>query len=373
MTTPPDPNNPWSHNPGSQPDDVPPGYPPPYPPNPSDPAGGASPGAAYPGWTYPVGAYGPGGDYPGGHYRGWTPPVGAYGPPGPGEYPADLLVPHPYGGVGAWWSRLWAAFGRNWRALALIAVITSLLPALVYDVLLANVWDPPYTVVQHANGTSTLIMHWHAVWVIVVTGLAAGIVTTFVGALGSAAAVWTIVRQAAGAPAKLGAALRYGLYRFGRLGGILIVVAIMTLLGLVACVIPGLYVIVAASLVVPFAVFERGTSAIVSSFALVNRYFGSVLGRVLLTWLVGSVPAVVSLCIGGFTTIGTGGLAFNAFADLSTSSTSTSHSIGSTVISQVLSVPTTMFMIVATLATYAQMRSRDGWTTVADLSAALDR
>jgi TctA family transporter len=164
--------------------------------------------------------------------------------------------------------------------------------------------------------------------------------------------------------------LRYGLRRFGRLGGILVVVAIMTFFGIIACLIPGLYVIVATSLVIPCALFERGSSAIAGSFRLVNRNFGGVLGRVLLTWLLASVPSVVAYCFGGFSAAGNAGLAVDALAD---SSPSAADSIGSTVFSQILSVPTTMFVIAATLATYAQMRSREAWTSVADLNTALDR
>lgn len=68
--------------------------------------------------------------------------------------------------------------------------------------------------------------------------------------------------------------------------------------GLVLCILPGLYFLVSLSLLAPAATFERG-SPYARSFKLVNRNFGGALGRLILAWLVVAVFSCVVSLIGG--------------------------------------------------------------------------
>jgi hypothetical protein len=131
---------------------------------------------------------------------------------------------------------------------------------------------------------------------------------------------------------------------------------------LFACFLPGLYLGVAASLVVPFAIFDRGTGAISGSFRLVNRNFGAVLGRLVIMFLlVAAASFVVNLIVSA--------VAGGSMTTTTTANTGPSGGaiLGESVFSAIVSVPTTMFLIIGILMTYAQMRARAVPTTVHDL------
>jgi hypothetical protein len=346
--------NPGPQYPGQNPDAQYPGQPP-YP-------GAQYPGAQYPGGQYPGGQY-PGPQYPGQPYPDPYPsgPYGA-GTPYGGQvaYPADPLVPHPGGGFGAWWNTLWLAFARSWKQLLPIVALTSALPGMLLTIVGVELLSRSFTVVD--NGvTDDVTVHWGVFGAFVGLGVALGIVALFSGAIGWSGAMWLVTRQAAGAPATIGEALTFGARRCLRLGGLLVVVGLMVAAGLIACFLPGLYLAVAASLVVPFAIFDRGTSAIGGSFRLVNRNFGAVLGRLLIMYLlVGAVSGVINLIVstiaGGSATSTTTGTGPSAGA-----------LIGQAVFSAIVSIPTTIFLIIGILMTYAQMRARAIPTTAHDL------
>ena len=187
-------------------------------------------------------------------------------------------MPHPGGGFGAWWNTLWSAFARSWKQLLPIVAITSALPGIILAIVGVELLSRGFTVVDNGE-TGDVTAHWGVFGAFVGLAVALGIVALFAAAIGWSGAMWLVTRQAAGAPASVGEALAFGARRCLRLGGLLVVVGLMVAVGLVACFLPGLYLAVAASLVVPFVIFDRGTSAIGGSFRLVNRNFGAVLGR----------------------------------------------------------------------------------------------
>jgi hypothetical protein len=204
-------------------------------------------------------------------------------------------------------------------------------------------------------------VHWGTLGAFVGLGVVLGIVSLFASAIGWSGAMWLVTRQAAGAPASVGEALAFGARRCLRLGGLLVVVGLMVVVGLVACFLPGLYLAIAASLVVPFAIFDRGTGAISGSFRLVNRNFGAVLGRLVIMYLlVGAVSGVVNLIVSSIV----GGSMTNATANASPSAGAI---VGEAVFSAIVAVPTTMFLIIGILMTYSQMRARAVPTTAHDL------
>jgi hypothetical protein len=78
-----------------------------------------------------------------------------------------------------------------------------------------------------------------------------------------------------------------------------IVSVVMIFVGLILCVVPGLYFMVALSLFSFAVIFERGTVQIGRSFQLVNNNFGAALGRVALLSRMYIVISLVVSCISG--------------------------------------------------------------------------
>jgi hypothetical protein len=269
-------------------------------------------------------------------------------------------VPHPGGGFSAWWNAVWSAFARSWKQLLPIVALTSALPGIILTVVGVEALSRSFTVVDNGD-TNNVTVHWGELGAFTGLGIVIGIVALFAAAIGWSGAMWLVTRQAAGAPVSVREALAFGARRCLQIGGLLIVVALMVVVGLAACFLPGLYLGVAASLIVPFAIFDRGTGAISGSFRLVNRNFGAVLGRLLIMYLlVGAVSGVVNLIV-------------TAIAGGSTTTTTTDTGpsvgalIGEAVFSAIVSVPTTIFLIIGILMTYAQMRARAVPTTAHDL------
>jgi hypothetical protein len=104
----------------------------------------------------------------------------------------------------------------------------------------------------------------------------------FATAVAHAAAVWSVTSEAAGRPRSLGGALGYGLRNGFRLFGWSLLYGLLILAGTCACLIPGLYFVLAGCLYVPVALYRRGMNPIGTSLTLVNRNFGSALGRMIL-------------------------------------------------------------------------------------------
>lgn len=125
------------------------------------------------------------------------------------------------------------------------------------------------------------------------------VVTVLVSALGWAAGIWTVTQNAADQPADLASAFAAAFRRVGPMSGWYLLYALMVGVGLVACVLPGLYLAVAGSLFSFVVVFERGRNPIGRSFWLVHKAFGQVLGRVALLAVAAlGVSCVVGLCTG---------------------------------------------------------------------------
>jgi hypothetical protein len=345
---------------------TPPGYgqPPAYPPPP-----GTGPPPAYPPPeygqppAYPPPAYGlpPGYPPPGyGQPPDYSPPPGypppSYGPPpgyGPAGFPAaspgDVLVPAPAGGFTTWWVQLWAVFNRDWRGLLPIVLLTYSLPGALFAII--GNWN--HRIVRSGGGMS---MSW--------SGHGGGflldlllfwLVAAVLGAIGFAAATRYVTRRSVGATESLGDSLRYGLSRAGRLVPLFLLVGLMVLAGLALCVLPGLYLGVATSLVGAIALYESGPGVIGRSFRMVNANFGPVLGRLAaLVALLVALGGIVG-CVGGLLTGG-----------------GRAGTVISGVVFAVLEAPLTTLLVIGVLLTYTQIRAKTGPTDAPGLDRALD-
>jgi hypothetical protein len=309
-----------------------------------------------PAYPTPIG-YG----YPPG-YPGYRPGDSLLG--GPGHYPPDPndpLVTMVGQGFAGWFGRLRAVLARGWRSMLALVVIGWLVPGgLAIGAFVA--------VFASTSGTGRLDVPGPAIAAAVIVAACAMIVLQTAVLV---AIIWTVTKQAYGGPAPLSGALGYGFRRALPVIGWQFLAGLLTVAGLCACVLPGLYVMVATSLLVPIVVFERGAGNPISgSFRLVNRNFGAVLGRAAVLYaplfVVQIINQVIELATlrSNFPPPGTP-VAPPALA-LDTTQ------IVLTVVVFVVALVWQAVIAAGGLLTYAEMRARTAYTTTADLTRELD-
>ncbi|MGW5556387.1 hypothetical protein ACWER9_04065 [Micromonospora sp. NPDC003944] len=373
----PDPSDPSSPpgNPGqaAPPPGWGPGLPPAGPPSgPAGPPPGWDPaqgawGATPPpqGWAFPpTGGYPPGSGpylrqpwYPG-------PPVGWY-PPGHGFDPNDALVTPPGAGLGAWFNRCGGALRRGWRQLVPIMLLTQVLPAAVLSVLSLGLDPSAKWAAQAGSNPTPVLPDNFAVEVLslLVVLIGGSVVVGLVQAVGWASGTWVITRQAAGQPASLEAALRYGLRRALGLWGWTLLVSLLIGVGVCFCVLPGIYLAFALSMAGPVYLFERH-NPIGRSFRMFHDRLGLLLGRVALVAL---AVIVGTLIPGGLEGVGTSAFGTDPFASAGTA-------VGAVVvigITAVLALPAHLAQMIGLLVTYAEQRAHEAPVNTAGLAAEL--
>lgn len=373
----PDPSDPSSPAGGPGPAGPPPGWGPGMPPagpssGPAGPPPGWDPaqgswGAAPPpqGWAFPpTGGYPPGSGPYGGQPWYPGPPVGWY-PPGHGFDPNDALVTPPGAGIGGWFNRCGGALRRGWRQLVPIMLLTQVLPAAVLSVVSLGL-DPSAKWAAQAESTSTPALpdNFAAELLSLLVLLVGGsVVVGLVQAVGWAAGTWVITKQAAGQPASLEAALRYGLRRALGLWGWTLLVSLLIGVGVCFCVLPGIYLAFALSMAGPVYLFERH-NPIGRSFRMFHDRLGLLLGRVA---LVAAAVIVGTLIPGALEGIGTSPLGTDPFSSAGTAA-------GAVVvigITAVLALPAHLAQMIGLLVTYAEQRAHEAPVNSAGLAAEL--
>ncbi|MBQ1042702.1 hypothetical protein KBX03_09300 [Micromonospora sp. C72] len=334
----------------------PPGYPamPGYPTPPGYPTGAPQAGWTGPGYpAHPM----PGAAYPMaagyGAYAGWP----------SGIDPQDPLVNPPHAGIGPWFARCWAALRRGWRELLPIVLLTQVLPATVIGVLTLVV-SPDGQMTTTPDGAPALPDgFWAQTLGFYGAILFAGLIFGALQAMGWAAGTWVIARQAAGQPAGLGDAFRYGLSRALGLWGWTIVVSLLVTLGACFCLLPGLYVALALALFGPVHLFER-RDPVGRSWQMFHGRFGMVLGRVALVVAALAAATLLDVVLGGINVslfgvepMGAVGTAIGA--------------VTVTVLSALVATPTYLVQQVGLVVTYAEQRAQEGPVTAAQLAAEL--
>ncbi|MEV1107394.1 hypothetical protein AB0I95_01940 [Micromonospora sp. NPDC049751] len=334
-----------------------------------DPAQGAwgQPGGPPPqGWAFPpTGGYPPGAGPYGG--QPWYPgaPVGWY-PPGYGLDPNDALVTPPGAGIGGWFDRFWGALRRGWRQLVPIMLLTQVLPAAVLSVISFGLDPSPTWAAQAETDPSAGLPDNFAtsLLTLVVVLVGGSLLIGLVQALGWAAGSWVITQQAAGRPARLDAALRYGLRRAVGLWGWTLLVSLLIGIGVCFCVLPGIYLAFALSMAGPVYLFERD-NPIGRSFRMFHDRLGMLLGRVA---LVGAAVIIGTVVPGILESAGTGAFGEDPFA-------SPGPAVGVVVViavTAVLALPAHLAQLVGLLITYAEQRAHEGPVNGATLAAELD-
>ncbi|MGY0232035.1 hypothetical protein [Longispora urticae] len=272
----------------------------------------------------------------------------------------DPLVNPPHTGIDGWFRRIAAMFKRSWTSLLAIFAITQILPILatagigiVFAVALLDL--PAFGGGHPVDGEldddrflSTLLPMLGVVLIVI-------LVLTVLRSAGYAAATYAATRQAGGIPVRLGEALSYGFRRCLGLFGWQVVVALLTALGVLACILPGIYVYAATALVGPIFLFERGGSPINRSFSIFNNNLGRILGRLALL-----LVATVAVSFAGNVFDQIGAAAGDVTHDASAIITAGAISA---LLGLLLELPLAMLTFAGILLTYTEQRGYEGATT----------
>ncbi|SCF29944.1 hypothetical protein GA0070216_10911 [Micromonospora matsumotoense] len=311
------------------------------------------------GWSYPA----PGGPYPG--YPpgggGGFPPGGGYPPYTAGAWgPEDPLVNPPYAGLEGWFARCTGALRRSWRTLLPLMLLTQVVPGVAVSLL--SLGMGPDATTLPADGSlpagylSDLVIYGVSVFLV---ALAFGVVQ----GVGWAGGTWVVARQAAGQPADLPGALRYGARRCLGLWGWMLVLGLLVGVGLCLCLLPGIYLAFALALAGPVYLFE-GQNPIGRSFRMFHDRLGMVLGRVALVALAVFLGSVL-----GGVVESVGILPFGT--DPFTAPGTAVGAVAVILVSAVLVVPVYLVQLVGLVVTYAEQRAQEGPVNVVRLVAEL--
>ncbi|MFI5832067.1 hypothetical protein ACIA5A_00105 [Micromonospora sp. NPDC051300] len=350
----------WPAQPGGPDQPAQHGTPPGWPAQQGMPSGWAAPdaggnwaagGPAYPG--YPM----PGATYP-------ALPVPG-GPPGwyPGLVPNDPLVTLPHEGVGGWFARCVGAVRRGWRQLLPIMLLTQAVPAAVISVL--SLFLVPAEPMGTGPDGAPVLPDGYLEQMLAFYGvvLLAALVFSPLQALGWGAGTWVVARQAAGEPAGIGGALRYGLRRALGLWGWTIVVSLLITVGACLCLLPGLYAGFAVALFGPVYLFER-QDPVGRAWRMFHKRFGTVLGRVALV-----VCALLAASVLDFVVSMVSGAAFGT--DPTAEPGTAAGAVTLALIGAAVAAPAYVAQLVGLVVAYAEQRAHEGPVNAARLAAEL--
>lgn len=264
-------------------------------------------------------------------------------PDGLGE---DPLVPADFSG---WMGKIVDVFARSWRPL----LVLQLMLAVPLTVLLG--------LFRRAAGTSTWLtadgsqLKLHLDHPGAAAGVIAGlaVVALLLGAAVQLASLWVVVRQAVGRECPLSAAFRFAANRLWPLIGWQIVAAVLISIGLIALVVPGIYLaVILVPLLLGVVGLERGG---------VKRCFELARGQSLA--LFGRCCTVFVIAL--------------AYSELTQVITAAVFGRGSTgwgtqLMSSVLELPLEIAGMAFLVVTYAEVRGRQQNTSSNDLARALE-
>lgn len=268
----------------------------------------------------------------------------------------------------SWWNAALGVVARSWRTMGLILLIGAVLPRW----LLGAYWllaSPD----RDASEAAFTDGDWGAAVDESLPGLPAAIVGAllglallYLGAVAAMAATRTAAAEAAGGFLSLGEAFGFGFGRGWRLWLWLLPAWATIAVGMLLCVLPGLWAAFALSLMVPAATFEHRRSPYARSVQLTHSAFWAALGRlIIVVMVVFAVNIVIGLL--GAVLAGVWSAVFSGWlASVFTVATEA-------VMALLLLVPM-IWVLAAALCTYAWLRGRREPVSATSLSAeAADR
>lgn len=266
------------------------------------------------------------------------PDFGRYGPSSL-DGPYDPLVPPPAGGLSVAWMRFNAVLRACSGRLMLIMLLTVAVPQVV-------MWWLINSMVDGATVAGNLVVPSDEAFTavaggVIVVALLLTLASLLFSALGWGAGIWTITQVASGREWSFGAAFAASARRLGPMFGWYLLYGVMVAVGLLLCVLPGLYLAAAGSMFSFVLVYQRGRAAMAESFRLVHRVFWPVVGRFLLVAGFMAAATFVVNCCTGFVTGDAEGTSPVALS-----------------VSSLADVPIYTIALVGLLLTYTQARAR---------------
>lgn len=281
--------------------------------------------------------------------------------------PDDPLVAPPYGGVNAWFARIVGVVRRGWRPILLILLVTQVVPATVLalgslaylDTFNSSpLFGPEADSLTQAEADAALRDLFGSIAVFVGVVLFAAVVLSLLQAAGYAAATWLMVRQAAGEPAGVGPAFRYGARRMFGLWGWTLLSGLIITAGVCLCFLPSIYFAYALSLAGPVYLFER-RNPIGRSWRLTHAN-SAVLGR---------IAIIAAVVVGGSMLVSVGQQVVLAISG--ETQVLSPLTVTLTVAVVLASLPATLVQVVSLVVTYAEQRVRETPWSTAHMTTAL--
>jgi len=259
------------------------------------------------------------------------------------------VVP-PGAGFSAWFAKLQEVGRRSWRSALLIMLLGAATPSALLSLLsgatnTVQFMNPSFDRPSDAfTGAGTAVAS-ALIMLVAVFGVA------FLTAAAWAAGIWALTREAAtGQQVSLGEAFRYGFRRALPLWGWTLLVSLIVVVGICACILPGVYFGFALSLYAFVVVFERGQNPVARSFRLTHLDFGPTLGRVALLFAVVVAYQVVLAVLAGLVGVTGAGIGGPVSPMLSAVTDA---------LSAVLGAPSDVLLLVGLYVTYAELRARE--------------
>lgn len=204
----------------------------------------------------------------------------------------DPLVTDTFEG---WWHASMDVVQRSWRTVGLVLLIGVVLPRWILGAFNNNVRAPEKDVVVTDWGV--FVREYSPGIAVGIIGAILALAALYVAGSAALGAVRTAAAEAAGGFLALGEAFSFGFKR-GRKFFLWLLLAWVTIsVGLVLCVLPGLWAIFALSLMAPAAVFEARRSPYARSIQLTHSAFWPALGRIIIVVLIAiAANLIISLC-----------------------------------------------------------------------------
>lgn len=268
----------------------------------------------------------------------------------------DPLVTDTFEG---WWHASMDVVQRSWRTVGLVLLIGVVLPRWVLGAFNNTVRTPDID--MDRTDWATIVREYSPGVAVGIIGAVLTLAVLYVSGSAVLAAVRTAAAEAAGGFLALGEAFSFGFKRGGRFFLWLLLAWITIAVGLVLCVLPGLWAIFALSLMAPAAVFEARKSPYARSIQLTHSAFWPALGRIVIVVLV-AVAANLIISVVGLLLAGVWHAIFASW--LATVLTVLTEAI----MALLLLVPM-IWILAASLCTYAWLRGRAESVSATSLSA----
>jgi hypothetical protein len=244
--------------------------------------------------------------------------------------------------LSSWFSKVFAGMRRSWKSL-LVYQLIALVPSMLIGIALRDFNNQFAS--KSPNGPFTLGRG------LLVLTLVSSLTSIVIYAVFTAASAHVLAldavaeRQGSASRVRWQDGLRFGLSRVLPMLGWSIATGLLVIVGYVFCLLPGIYfAVVFYGTLTGVVAFERPSSVVNRCFELMKGNWWEIFARFL---LVGVARAIVSFGVG----LLSGGFSLAARR-------SRASSFGSIIASKVTNVPFTMFVSVAAVVTYAELRRK---------------